>query len=45
MHRAGLRLREIPVKMRANMKGASMHSGMEPVFYVFRMLLALGGAK
>ena len=42
MHRAGLRLREIPVKMRANMKGTSMHSGIEPVFYVFKMLFNLG---
>lgn len=42
MHRAGLRLREIPVKMCASTKGTSMHSGVEPVFYVCKMLFNLG---
>jgi glycosyltransferase involved in cell wall biosynthesis len=45
MHRAGLRIREIPVRMRRNMKGTSMHSGAKPILYVCKMLLALGGAK
>jgi glycosyltransferase involved in cell wall biosynthesis len=42
MHRAGLRIREIPVRMRRNMKGTSMHSGAKPIFYVCKMLLNLG---
>ncbi|HSW65034.1 MAG TPA: glycosyltransferase family 2 protein [Dissulfurispiraceae bacterium] len=42
MHRAGLRLREIPVKMRASLKGTSMHSGAKPVYYVFKVLFDLG---
>lgn len=42
MHRAGLRLREIPVRMRASEKGTSMHSGVKPVYYVFKVLYDLG---
>jgi glycosyltransferase involved in cell wall biosynthesis len=42
MHKAGLRLREIPVTMQASEKKASMHSGVKPVFYIFRMLYSLG---
>uniref|UniRef100_A0A6M3K1X6 Putative glycosyltransferase n=1 Tax=viral metagenome TaxID=1070528 RepID=A0A6M3K1X6_9ZZZZ len=42
MHRAGLRLREIPVKMRQSTKSTSMHSGTEPIFYVLKMLFSLG---
>jgi glycosyltransferase involved in cell wall biosynthesis len=42
MHRAGLRLREISVKMRASMKGTSMHDGLKPVYYVFKVLFDLG---
>ncbi len=42
MHKAGLRLREIPVKMHGSNKKASMHSGIEPVFYIVKMLYSLG---
>jgi len=45
MHRADLRIREIPVKMCASTKGTSMHSGVEPIFYVCRMIFNLGKGK
>lgn len=38
---AGFRLRELPVRMFANTEGKSMHSGMKPLYYVFKMLLSL----
>ena len=40
--RAGLRLEEVPVRMRASPDGKSMHGGIvKPLYYVFRMSLAL----
>jgi len=40
--RAGLRLEEVPVVMRASPDGKSMHGGLwKPLYYVFRMSLAL----
>ncbi len=40
--RAGLRLREVPVRMLPSPPGKSMHSGVvRPLYYVFRMSLAL----
>lgn len=40
--RAGLRLEEVPVVMRASADGKSMHGGLwRPLYYVFRMSLAL----
>jgi glycosyltransferase involved in cell wall biosynthesis len=40
--RAGLRLEEVPVVMRASEDGKSMHGGLwRPLYYVFRMSLAL----
>lgn len=38
---AGFRLRELPVRMFANTEGKSMHSGLKPLYYVFKMLLSL----
>lgn len=38
---AGFRLREVPVRMFANTEGKSMHSGLKPLYYVFKMLLSL----
>lgn len=40
-HCAGLKIKEIPVKMSKRTHGLSMHSGMKPVYYVFKMLLSL----
>lgn len=40
--RAGLRLAEVPVRMKASPDGKSMHAGIvRPLYYVFRMSLAL----
>jgi len=41
LHRAGLRIGEVPVKMYANQEGKSMHSGFKPMYYVFKMLLSI----
>ncbi len=41
IQRLGYRVREIPVKMFPNEEGKSMHSGLKPVYYVFKMLLSL----
>jgi glycosyltransferase involved in cell wall biosynthesis len=40
--RAGFRVTEVPVRMRDNPAGGSIHVGMRPVVYVFKMLFALG---
>lgn len=47
LHRRGLKIIEIPVTMYANREGKSMHSGLEPVRYVAKMLYStlLVGAK
>jgi glycosyltransferase involved in cell wall biosynthesis len=41
LHRAGLRMREIPVAMRPNSNGRSMHSGLKPLYYIYKMLLSI----
>jgi hypothetical protein len=41
LHRAGLRMREVPVAMRPNSNGRSMHSGLKPLYYVYKMFLSL----
>lgn len=41
LHLAGFRIREVPVRMTANAAGKSMHSGIKPVYYVFKMLLSM----
>lgn len=38
---AGFSIREIPVRMYANSEGKSMHSGLKPLYYVFKMLLSM----
>jgi glycosyltransferase involved in cell wall biosynthesis len=40
LHRAGFRIRELPVRMYAA-EGKSMHSGMKPLYYVFKMTLSI----
>ncbi|MGI5819491.1 MAG: glycosyltransferase family 2 protein [Armatimonadota bacterium] len=43
IHRAGLRVREIGVRMYDRAAGESMHSGvLKPVWYLFKMLLSIG---
>lgn len=41
LHRAGFSIREIPVRMYANVEGKSMHSGWKPLYYIFKMLLSI----
>ena len=41
LHRAGLRIREIPVRMYPRKQGQSMHSGLKPVYYIFKMFLSM----
>lgn len=41
LHRAGLRIREIPVRMHPRKQGQSMHSGLKPVYYIFKMFLSM----
>lgn len=41
LNRAGLRIREVPVRMYPKNGGTSMHSNFRPIYYVFKMLLSL----
>lgn len=41
LRRAGFRLREVPVRMYARAGGRSMHAGLRPIYYVFKMLLSV----
>lgn len=38
---AGFRIREVPVRMFANAEGKSMHSGLKPLYYMFKMCLSI----
>jgi glycosyltransferase involved in cell wall biosynthesis len=41
LHLADFRIREVPVRMSASATGKSMHSGIKPIYYVFKMLLSI----
>lgn len=41
LHRAGFRIREVPVRMYANAAGKSMHDGWKPFYYLYKMLLSI----
>ena len=41
LHKAGLHVKEVPVIMHARQHGKSMHSGLKPVYYIFKMLLSM----
>lgn len=41
LHRAGFTIREVPVRMLASPSGKSMHDGLKPLYYVFKMLLSI----
>jgi hypothetical protein len=41
LHLARFRIRELPVRMYANSQGVSMHQGLKPLYYVFKMLLSI----
>ncbi len=40
-HRAGLRIREVPAIFHEDLDGPSIHQGITPVYYVFKMCLSL----
>ena len=42
LHRAGFTMTEVPVRMYENSEGKSMHSGLKPIYYMFKMLLSIG---
>jgi len=41
LHRAGFRILEVPVRMHASATGKSMHTGLKPFYYMFKMLLSI----
>jgi glycosyltransferase involved in cell wall biosynthesis len=41
LHRAGFRIREVPVRMFECRNKKSMHSGWKPLYYVFKMFLSI----
>jgi glycosyltransferase involved in cell wall biosynthesis len=41
LHRAGFRIKEVPVRMFENQGRKSMHSGWKPLYYVFKMFLSI----
>ncbi|MEE2828888.1 MAG: glycosyltransferase family 2 protein [Myxococcota bacterium] len=41
VHYAGFAFREVPVVMRGGPPGKSMHTGMRPIYYVYKLLLSL----
>jgi glycosyltransferase involved in cell wall biosynthesis len=41
LQRAGFRIKEVAVTMYPNVRMSSMHSGLRPIYYVFKMLLSI----
>jgi hypothetical protein len=41
LHKAGYRIREVPVRMFPSPDNKSMHSGFKPLYYIFKMLLSI----
>jgi glycosyltransferase involved in cell wall biosynthesis len=41
LHLAGFRVSEVPVRMFSNRSGTTMHSGLRPLYYTFKMLLSI----
>lgn len=41
LHQAGFRIKEIPVDMNPSLTGKSMHSGLKPIYYIFKMMLSI----
>ncbi len=41
LSRAGFKFKEVPVLMHKNPQNKSMHSGLEPVYYLFKMFLSI----
>jgi glycosyltransferase involved in cell wall biosynthesis len=41
LHRKGMKFREVPVRMNHSTKKKTMHSGMVPLYYLFKMVLSI----
>jgi glycosyltransferase involved in cell wall biosynthesis len=41
LYRKGIRFTEVPVKMSRSIGNTSMHSGLKPFYYIFKMLLSI----
>lgn len=41
LHRAGFRIKEVPLVMYRKHGSKSMHSGLKPIYYVFKMVLSI----
>lgn len=41
LHRAGFRIKEIPVVMYENKQKGSLHRGVRPLYYIFKMALSI----
>lgn len=41
LHRAGFRVREVPVTMYRDESGHSMHNGLKPLYYGFKMMMSI----
>ncbi len=41
LHRAGFKIKEFPVVMHQNSNKKSMHSGIKPLYYIFKMFLSI----
>lgn len=41
LHRAGFRIKEIPLLMYRKQGSKSMHSGLKPIYYIFKMTLSI----
>lgn len=41
LHRAGFRIQEVPVRMFPSPDDKSMHSGLKPLYYIFKMFLSI----
>jgi glycosyltransferase involved in cell wall biosynthesis len=44
-HRHGLRVGERPVRMRASPRASTLHAGLAPIYYVYKMLLSVWAAS
>jgi len=43
--RAGLVVREVPVRMAPGARASTLHSGWKPLYYVYKMLLSIWAAS
>lgn len=41
LYKKGIRFREVPVRMNYNTKKKTMHSGIVPLYYLFKMILSI----